>query len=67
MNNEIRCRFCDGIAKKIISKNGAVHTDGDVKWLKSATLVLQPDGERPIETRGQYNRYLKDNGLVCKG
>jgi putative FmdB family regulatory protein len=60
------CDCCGGHAKPILSR-GAIHTDGDVKWLQSAREVLQPDGERPIETRGEYNRYLKDNNLACIG
>ena len=50
--------------------SGAIQTDGDVKWLPSARQVLQPDYEiraRPIETRGQYKKYLKEHGLICKG
>ena len=63
----VKCA-CGKMAKKILSR-GAIRCDSinDVSWLPSARMVLQPDGERPIETRGQYNRYLKDNNLVCKG
>lgn len=58
----IPCVECGGRANKIISL-GAIQTDGDVKWLPSAVKVLQPDHERPIATRGEYKRYLKDKGI----
>jgi len=66
----VKCA-CGKMAKKIISR-GAIKCDSinDVKWLPSAREALQPDCElrtKPIETRGQYNKYLKDNNLVCKG
>jgi putative FmdB family regulatory protein len=66
---KIKCS-CGKTAKRIISTRGAVHTDGDVKWIPSARQVLQPDIEiktRPIETRGQYEKYLKDQHLACVG
>jgi len=68
---KIKCS-CGKTAKKILSRNGAVHCDGgaDVKWLESARQVLQPDREirtNPIETRGQYKKYLKDHNLACVG
>jgi putative FmdB family regulatory protein len=63
---KIRCE-CGRIAVKILNLNGAVHPDGDVKWLESARLTLQPDGEIPITTRGEYKRYLRDHNVICKG
>jgi len=63
--DRIKCA-CGKTAKKILSR-GAVLTDGNVKWLPSAIKVLQPDYERPIETRGEYKKYLKDRGLECTG
>ena len=65
----VRCQ-CGRMAKRVLSMSGAIQTDGDVKWLPSARQVLQPDYEiraRPIETRGQYKKYLKEHGLICKG
>ena len=65
----IRCS-CGRLAKRQLSAHGAVHTDGDVKWIPSARMVLQPDSElrtNPIETRSQYNKYLKDHNLACIG
>jgi len=54
------------MAKKILSR-GAVLTDDNVSWLPSAIKVLQPDYERPIETREEYKKYLKDHNLECVG
>lgn len=62
----IKCVNCGGRAKKIISL-GAIQTDAKVKWLPSACQTLQREHERPIETRGEYKTYLKDNNLICKG
>jgi putative FmdB family regulatory protein len=64
--DRVKCP-CGKMAKKVLSRNGAIHTDGDVKWLASACKVMQRDGEKPIETRGEYERYLKENNYVCKG
>ena len=67
--NEIQDRIkcvCGKTAKKVIS-HGAIKTDGDVKWLESARMTLQPDYERPLTTRGEYNKYLKNKGLESIG
>jgi putative FmdB family regulatory protein len=59
---------CGGDARKVIVPgHGGIKTDNDVPWLKSAVKVLQPDHERPIETRGEYNRYLKENNVIAAG
>ena len=62
----IDCIECGDIAHKIMSVN-SLQTDNDVTWLPSAVKTLQPDYERPIETRGEYKKYLKDNHIACKG
>lgn len=63
----IECE-CGKTASKIISRS-RIQCDSiyDVSWLPSALLTLQPDGERPIETRGEYNRYLKKKGIIASG
>ena len=64
----IQCLKCHEIMVKVILPgHGGIKTDGDVPWLASAAKVLQPDHERPIETRGEYNRYLKDNNIIAAG
>ena len=64
--NKVKCE-CGKKAKLIISRS-AIQADSlnDVKWLPSAIKTLQPDGEKPITTRGEYNKYLKRNGIVAK-
>jgi putative FmdB family regulatory protein len=63
----ILCPACEEAAFPIISASGAVHTDGDVKWLNSARMTLQRDNEKPIETRSEWKKYLKTNNLTCCG
>lgn len=62
-----RCPKCGGSAQRIfIIGHGGIQCDseGDVKWLKSACRNLLPDGHKPLETRGEYKRYLKEKGIV---
>lgn len=68
--DEVPCMACGGISVKVIVPgHGGAFCDSsiDVPWLKSAVEVLQPDHERPIETRGEYNRYLKDRNIIASG
>lgn len=59
---------CGEQAKKILAVgHGGIETDNKVKWMPSAIQTLQREHERPIETRGEYKTYLKDNNLICKG
>lgn len=67
--DNVECSRCGGEAKKVlIPGHGGIQCDSliDVSWLASATKVLQPDGERPLQTRGEYNRYLKDKNIQPK-
>jgi putative FmdB family regulatory protein len=64
--DKIKCS-CGKTAKRVLSSRGAILTDGDVKWLASACQTLQKEGERPLQTRSEYKRYLKDNGLIAAG
>jgi putative FmdB family regulatory protein len=65
-----RCKKpgCGRLARRILSC-GAIQCDSvnDVKWLPSACQTLQKHGEAPLQTRGEYNKYLKKNNLACKG
>jgi putative FmdB family regulatory protein len=63
--DRIKCA-CGKMAKRQLS-SFAAFTDNDVTWLPSAAAMLQPDGERPITTRLEYNKYLRDHNLECKG
>jgi putative FmdB family regulatory protein len=58
---------CGGKAKKILTAgHGGIQTDSDVIWMPSAIKTLQREGERPIETRTEYRKYLKKNNLIPK-
>lgn len=65
---EVKCNKCGGKAVKVIGKFN-LQCDGinDIPWLPSAVENLQKDGEKPIESRSEYKRYLKENGLIAKG
>ncbi len=59
---------CGRMAKKVIaSPNIKCDSMNDVPWLKSAVENLQIKGEKPIETRQQYEKYLKDHNIVERG
>ena len=57
---------CGKKAKRIIS-GGSLLRDADIPWLPSASKVFQRPGERPVQTRQEMNRYLKDHHLACIG
>ena len=59
----VKCE-CGGEAKKVC--NCQVLRD-EPSWLGSACDVLLDSHTKPIETRTQFNRYLKDNGIVQRG
>lgn len=65
-----RCKKpgCGRMARRILSR-GAIQCDSvnDVKWLPSACKTLQKAGEPPLQSRKEYNKYLKDNHLACVG
>ena len=64
----VKCKQCGKEAKRIISIRGAILTDGNVKWLPSVVEQMRPDYDnRPIETRTDLKKYLKENGLVWTG
>ena len=62
-----QCPKCGSTSERIItSGHGGIQCDSqtDVKWLPSACKNLLPDGHKPIETRGEYRRYLKEHGVL---
>jgi len=61
----IKCS-CGKPAKLVIPKNGAILTDGDVKWMDSAKDNLPKDAQN-LRTRGEHRRYLRDHNLACIG
>ncbi len=62
-----RC-LCGAMARRVIALN-SIRCDSitGVKWLSSACEVLQKHGERPLQSRSEYDAYLKKNHLVCRG
>lgn len=62
-----RCS-CGWLAKRVLAAT-SIKCDSvnDVKWLPSACKTLQRHGEPPLQSRSEYNKYLRDNNLVCKG
>ena len=68
--NKVRCNICGERSVKVISSgHGSIRCDSmnNVPWLESAVANLQPDHERPVQTRGEYKRYLRDNGIIASG
>lgn len=66
----VPCNHCGKEAVKVITiGHGGIQCDSiaDVPWLESAIKVLQPDGERPITTRGEHRRYLKEKNIIHAG
>lgn len=58
------CPDCGGNGKKVLTCQ--IQRDEPV-WLDESVRGALQDmeaGERPIENRTQYKRYLKDNGIV---
>lgn len=58
----MRCPKCHGEAKRIITSNTGHRADPI--WLESACEVLQADDERPIESRSEFDKYLKKHDIV---
>lgn len=68
--DRIKCSRCGEQSRKVIVVgHGAIQCDSivDVPWLASAVMNLQPDGERPVETRGQYKQYLREKNIIACG
>ena len=65
MKAEYECPHCDRMCPKIIT-GAAIRCDSEVNvpWLNSACRTLLPDDHKPLETRGEYKRYLRDHGIV---
>lgn len=56
------------IVRHFVAGHGGVQCDSinDVPWLPSALKTLPNDAAR-IESKTEWNRYLKENRLSCKG
>lgn len=66
---QARCEQCGKMARRIIPQSGAIQCDSinDVKWLPSACQTLQRHGEPPLQSRTEYNAYLKKTNQSCIG
>lgn len=65
----VLCHKCGERAIKIIvNGHGGIQCDSviDVPWLPSAIEAVQPDGEPPIQSRGEFQAYLDKHGLRPK-
>lgn len=63
----IKCDCGKDKAKKIITIGGII-TDENALWLPSVVEQCKPDyDKRPVETRTELKKYLKDNGLIFTG
>ena len=63
----VTCNGCGGEAGKILSASMVLGDDMPA-WMRHPETLgcLQPAGEKPIETRSEYNRYLKNKGIASK-
>ena len=60
----VDCNKCDGVATKVLPSSYGIIGDTPA-WINDhLRAVLQKDGEKPIQTRKEHDRYLKDNGYV---
>lgn len=57
------CPDCGSKKTKRIITNGGVQRD-EPAWLASAVRQIQPEGERTITNRTQFNRFLKERQIV---
>ena len=62
------CPSCGSVSVKriFVPGHGGIKCDSiaDVKWLPSACANLDPD--RPIGSRTEWKRHLKEKGIGCK-
>ena len=63
----VECISCRRPAKKILVVGHGGFQSTEPSWLSSACDVLQPDNEPKLESRTEYNKYLKDRGLIPIG
>lgn len=65
--NTAQCpKCCHNAVNRLVSKV-SIQSDQPV-WLDDSVRgALQDPSERPIETRGEYNRYLEKNDVVPCG
>jgi len=62
---EMSCPECNGVARKVFTLGGI--QDDHPLWLDQSVRDQLQDTDSPhipIETRTQYNQYLKDTGFI---
>lgn len=62
----VLCEECGGSAERIISAKGSVRGDDMPPWMRAPELLgcLQNSAERPIQTRSEYNRLIKERNII---
>ena len=67
MSDTYPCKRCGKKAHKIIVLGHGGIQDEHPRWLnQDVRNALQDESERPITTRSQYNRYLKEKGIIAR-
>ena len=62
LTKTVCCDKCGALAKRIITFRGGLRADPT--WLESTLPFLQPDAEKPIESRSEFDKYLKKHDIV---
>ena len=60
----VQCPYCGSDAPQLPSRI-AVHDDHPLWLTPKVVRQIQDDGEKPIETRAEYDRHCKENGIVA--
>jgi len=63
-DEKVPCCDCLTIASKVFKANFRC---GEEAWIHSTNIALTEDGEAPVTNRKEYEKRLKDNGLVAVG
>lgn len=60
----VSCSHCGVNMDRVPSFKGGFKTEHPLWLNKDVTGSLQPPEERPIETRSEHDKYLKERGIV---
>lgn len=64
--DSIRCHVCGAIAQKVINFGGSILSDTPAWIDQTVRNQIQGDNEKPIETRAEYKKYLREHNIVEK-
>ena len=68
MTPTYKCPECRKKGKRVlVPGSGGVFLDEQPSWLASACETLLRPEDKPLTTRGEYKKYLKDNGVFERG